>query len=493
MMLALPILFPFGLAILLLALKKSAKYLKITSILGTVGVFIISIFLLAGVKQDGIQVMYAGGWKAPYGIPLVIDLFSGIMLVITGIIAVCVGIFSIKQIDNQRHIFHFNFFMHTLLMGVNGSYITGDIFNLFVWFEVMLISSFALLSLGNEKRQLRGSVKYITINMVSSFLLLAGIGLIYGITGTLNMADLSMIMNSGDIPPPLTATMMLLFISLAIKAALFPFFFWLPASYHTPPVAVTALFSALLSKVAVYVLIRFFTLFFDHLDILWSNLLLIIAGFTMLTGVLAAAAQMDIRKILSFHIISQIGYMIMGLGLFTKLAIAGSIYFIAHNIFAKTNTFFIGGLVNKLQSSFNLRNTGNLLNTNPLLALLFFIPAMALAGLPPLSGFFGKFILIQASFESEEYTVAIVALVVSILTLYSMLKIWNKAFLKKQEEAGNPDRKSLDFVEILPSVILGGITILMGIAAAYVFDLCFEAAEQLMNNENYIKMVLGKQ
>jgi multicomponent Na+:H+ antiporter subunit D len=494
MIISFPILIPFLTAVLLLFLKQSPRIQKIVGVIGTVIQFVISIYLLILTQRNGIQVMYIGGWEAPFGIPLVIDLFSAIMLVVSGIIGACIAVYAITGIDNQRKSFGFYFFLHTLLMGVNGAFITGDVFNLYVWFEVMLMASFALLALGNEKQQLEGSIKYITINLLSSFFFLVGIALLYSKTGTLNMADLARMFNSETTSINTTTIAMLFFIAFGIKAALFPFFFWLPASYHTPPVTITAFFAGLITKVAVYAMVRFFTLFLIQERVFWHPLMLVVAGFTMLIGVLAAASQMEIRRILSFHIISQIGYMIMGLGLFTTLSIAGAIYFIVHNIFAKTNAFLVGGLINKLQNSYYLKKTGGLFNAKPGLAFLFFIPGMALAGIPPLSGFFGKFILIKASFDTQHYVIGATSLVVSLITLYSMLKIWNYSFWK--EKTDNVGDKSnmmkLTFTEILPSVVLALLSVAMGIGAGYMFDLCLDAAKQLIDSTGYIQKVIGE-
>jgi multicomponent Na+:H+ antiporter subunit D len=491
MIVALPILIPFISAIVLMFFH-GRKTLR--NSIGVAGAFLqlaAAVWLIWEVKMQGVQVMSAGNWPAPYGIVLVVDLFSAIMLFISGVMALIISVFAIKGIDNKRHNYRFYFFFHLMLMGVNGAFTTGDVFNLYVWFEVMLMASFVLMALGNHREQLRGSVKYITLNLLSSFFLLASIGLLYGKTGTLNMADLADFFRNGKGAEVDTITA-LFFIALAIKSALFPFYFWLPASYHTPPAAISAFFSGLLTKVGVYVLIRFFTLIFVQSHDLWHPMLLVIAGFTMFIGVISAASQMDIRRILSFHIISQIGYMIMGLGIYTTLSLAGAIYFIAHNVFAKANTFLVGGLINRLQGSYNLRLVGGLINLRPGLATLFFIPALALAGVPPLSGFFGKFVLIKAAFVEENFIIATIALIVSLITFYSMLKIWNKAFWSKPP-SGEKEMvhvKNLPTSQIIPPVMLAFLSVGMGIGVFWVFDLCYAAAEQLMDPEVYINSVL---
>lgn len=488
-MIALPILIPL-LIILLLLLTPRNKNRKIIAVTGAIILLIIAICLFIKVQQEDILVMQAGGWKSPFGISLVIDLFSAIMLLISGIIGFCVAVFAVGSIDENRQTHHFYVFFFAVLLGVNGTFITGDIFNLYVWFEVMLMASFALITLGSEEQQLEGAIKYVTMNLISSFFFLAGAGLIYGETGTLNMAHLADILRDQD-STLMNTSAMLFFVAFGIKAAVFPFFYWLPASYHTPPIAVTALFSGLLTKVGIYSMIRFFTLFFIHNTAFWHTLLLIAAGATMLVGVLMAASQNDIRKILSFHIISQIGYIIMGLGLFSPLAIAGTIYFIFHNVMAKTNTFLAGGMIHKLRGSYHLKALGGLYKERPLLALLFFIPAMALAGIPPLSGFFAKYILIKAGLESEQYIVTAVALIVSLITLFSMIKIWNKAFWRAHPDNTEKTTQKLTFVLVMPSIILAIITVALGLGAGLVVEVSLEASARLLNPTLYIDAVLG--
>lgn len=228
--------------------------------------------------------------------------------------------------------------MLILLMGVNGAFVTGDLFNLYVWFEVLLTASFILLALGGERPQLEGSIKYVALNLLSSALFLAGIGILYGMAGTLNMAELANVVKDGERGGLVTMVAVMFMMAFGIKAGMFPLYFWLPASYPTPPAAVSALFSGLLTKVGVYSLIRVFTLIFTNDPEFLHGLILAGAGLTMLSGVLAAAAQYEMRKILAVHIVSQIGYIVMGLGLFTPLALAGTVIYLAHNIIVKTTS-----------------------------------------------------------------------------------------------------------------------------------------------------------
>jgi multicomponent Na+:H+ antiporter subunit D len=292
---------------------------------------------------------------------------------------------------------------------------------------------------------------------------------------------------------------MLFLIAFGIKAAVFPLFFWLPASYHTPPVAVSAVFAGLLTKVGVYALIRVFTLLFTQ-DVGYTHtLILVLAGLTMVTGVLGAAAQNEFRRILSFHIISQIGYMIMGLGLFTPLGLAGSVFYITHHIIVKTNLFLVSGVAHKLGGSFELKKLGGLYASHPLLALLFLIPAFALAGVPPLSGFFAKLSLAQAGVGVEQYAIVATALVVGLLTLFSMTKIWAEVFWKPRptdvaaSEAAQltVPATRLSETEILPIVLLAALTVLIGLFAEPVLAVATRAAAQLLNPDLYIQAILG--
>jgi multicomponent Na+:H+ antiporter subunit D len=379
-------------------------------------------------------------------------------------------------------------------MGVSGSFLTGDIFNLYVWFEVMLMASFVLVALGNERAQLEGALKYVTINLVSSAIFLTAVGILYSISGTLNMAHLAVQLSQAQQPELVTVVAMLFLIAFGIKAALFPLFFWLPASYPVAPAPVTALFAGLLTKVGVYALIRVFTLLFVQ-DIGYTHaLLLLLAAFTMVTGVLGAAAQNEFRRILSTHIISQIGYMVMGLALFTPLALAGAIFFLIHNIIVKANLFLISGVVYQLQDSYHLKKLGGLYRSHFGLSVLFLVSAMSLAGLPPLSGFWAKFLLIRASLEVNQPAIALVALGVSLLTLFSMVKIWAEVFWKNRLET-MPETKPLSaesrLTLLLPVAGLAVLIVVIGLMAEPVFILASQAANQLLSPAEYVTAVLG--
>ncbi len=493
-LLVMPILIPMLFGVLSLLAYRSIRVQKILGVIGTIFLLTVSIALFMSTLKNGYLVLEIGSWQAPYGITLVSDIFSATMQLLTGIVGLAVGWYSLSMINEGRHKFGYFSLFHFLMMGVNGAFLTGDLFNLYVWFEVMLISSFVLMALGGERAQMAGAIKYVTINLFSSALFLAALGILYGIAGTVNMADLAVKFSQVEsgASRALISTLSILFLAVfGIKAAIFPLFFWLPASYHTPPAAVAAIFSGLLTKVGVYALIRVFTLIFLQDTTFTHTIILILASLTMLIGVLGAMSQNDFRRILSFHIVSQIGYMLMGLGLFTPLALAGSVFYIFHHILVKTNLFLVSGIVEQLGKTAVLKKLGGLYRSQPVLSILFLVPAMSLAGIPPLSGFFAKFNLIKAGLIESQYLVVAVSLLVSLFTLFSMIKIWNEAFWKTTPEENNTSQVKLCKSMILPVGFLALLTLSVGFAIEPVFDVAMQAGVQLVEPASYINAVLG--
>jgi multicomponent Na+:H+ antiporter subunit D len=483
---------------MLLLWNKVSLHKYVNLISGLISL-IVSIIILSSTISNKIISLQVGGWIAPFGITIVSDLLSSVMVVITAIIGFSTALYSIGTIDSHREKYLYYPLLQFLLMGINGAFLTGDVFNLYVWFEVMLISSFVLLALGGRRGQLEGAIKYVTLNLLSSAIFLAAVGILYGIAGTLNMADLARKIPMLEHKELISVVSILFMVAFGVKAAIFPLFFWLPASYHTPPVAVSAIFAGLLTKVGVYALIRFFTTIFTHDVEFTHTLLLVSAALTMLTGVLGAAAQNDFRKILSFHIISQIGYMILGLALFSPLAIAGAIFYIIHHIIVKTNLFFVSGVVKRLKGSYLLNEVGGVYKYYPMLGLLFLIPALSLAGIPPLSGFWAKFVVIKAGLDLSQYFIVGIALLVGLLTLFSMTKIWNEVFWKDDPSGDNKNvnevyqslSKTKKFLIYSPIIFLALITIIIGFYSEPFFTFANNAATQLLDSSGYINSVLG--
>jgi multicomponent Na+:H+ antiporter subunit D len=492
---ALPLVVPLATACACLLSWRRVRWQRLLNVSGSVALLVSGAALLWSVSSEGIQVLPVGGWPPPYGIALVADLLAAIMVVLTGITAVAVSIYALGSIDVRREAFGFHVLFQILLLGVCGAFLTGDLFNLYVCFEIMLMASFVLLVLGGERAQLEGGVKYVTLNLLSSAIFLATVGALYGVAGTLNMAHLARQIASGAAPDLVGVLAMLLLVAFGIKAALFPFFFWLPASYHTPPIAVSAIFAGLLTKVGVYALLRAFTLMFVGDVGFTHTLILVIAALTMAVGVLGAASQMEFRRVLSFHIVSQIGYMVMGLGLMTPLGLAGSVFYLMHHIIVKTNLFLVGGIVRRLGGTYDLKALGGLYRTRPGLALVFLVPALSLAGIPPLSGFWGKLIVIKAGLAAQAYVVTGVALAVSLITLYSMIKLWNEAFWKAapvQTPAVRTPPERVPATLSGPVIALAALTVLIGLGAGPVFELASRAADQLSTPSLYIHAVLDR-
>ena len=494
-LLAAPILLPLASAVLVFLLRDRGALARRLSVVACLLLLLAAAALMARVWSEGVVAAQMGAWPAPFGITLVADLLSAVMLLITAITGLAVAVYALSDIDARRESLGYHALFQVLLAGVCGAFLTGDLFNLYVWFEVMLIASFGLLVLGGDRAQIDGGIKYVALNLVSTVLFLTGIGLLYGMTGTLNMADLHVAVAELENKALLTVVAVVFIVAFGVKAAIFPLFFWLPASYHTPPVAVSAVFAGLLTKVGVYALIRAFTLIFTH-DVDYTHgLLLAIAGLTMVTGVLGAAAQNEFRKILSFHIVSQIGYMLLGLALFTPLALLGAVFYLVHHIIVKANLFLVSGIARRLTGGFDLSAIGGLYRASPLLAILFLVPAFSLAGFPPLSGFWAKFLLIKASLEVEAYVIAGTALVVGLLTVFSMTKIWSEVFWKPHPQGGALGLAQLARGErlalLLPVAALVGLTMLIGLYPQPFIDLAARAADQLLDPELYVRAVLG--
>lgn len=494
----LPILVPFLGAVTALLVRRRPLFQRVIGLAGSGGVLLVAVVLIVTVWRDGVQVLHIGDWPAPFGITLVADLFSALMVVLAGVIGFLVTLYSTVSMDDRRASFGYYPLQLILLMGVCGAFVTGDLFNLYVWFEVFLMASFVLLTLGGERGQIEGGFKYVTLNLFASTLFLTALGLLYGMTGTLNMAALAQSLRVVPYPGLVLTVSMLFLVAFGIKAAAFPLFFWLPASYHTPPVAVSALFIGLLTKVGVYALVRVFTLLFVQDTAFTHTLILVLASCTMVTGVLGAVAQDEFRRILSFHSISQVGYMLMGLGLFTPLALAGALYFMIHHSVVKTNLFLVSGVVYKTQGSYELKKLGGQYCASPALAALFLVSALSLAGMPPFSGFFAKLSLVQAGLALGHYGIVGVSLAVGLLTLLSMTKIWAEVFWKTPlvaPVAGGASVYPLPpkrlVVLLTPVVALTFTTVGMGVLAEPLFALAIRAADQLLNPMEYINRVLG--
>jgi multicomponent Na+:H+ antiporter subunit D len=453
--------------------------------LGGVGFVLISaIVLLIEADSSSAVVAQIGGWPAPAGITLVADRFAAIVLTVSSAMLVVVLIYAMAQLGRGAVDWWFHAKYLILTAGVALSIVTGDLFNLFVGFEIMLIASYVLLTVKTGAAEIRATMSYVVINLVASALFLVVIAFVYTTAGTLNLADLSQRLQ--DVSPGVRdALAVLTLVVFGIKAAIFPLFMWLPDSYPTAPTPVTAIFAGLLTKVGVFVIIRTQTLLFSQEGP--STFLLFIAGATMTVGVLGAIAQNDVKRILSFHIVSQIGYMIMGLGLLSAAGLTAAILYITHHIVVKTGLFLVGGLVEAEHGTGALDRIGGVLHRRPAIALMFLPLALSLAGIPPFSGFVAKLALLQEGVALDRWLIVAVSLGVSLLTLFSMTKIWGGVFWGDSSPA---ERRSAPAMTIATGAV---VALSLGVAlfAGPIADLAGRAAADLVDPSIYAGFVLG--
>jgi multicomponent Na+:H+ antiporter subunit D len=402
-------------------------------------VLAVSVVLLFVADAEGASSVSVGDWPVPLGIVLVVDRLSALMLVVASTVALGVLVFAVGQgaadgsEETPLSIFHPTFLV--LVAGVGNAFLAGDLFNLYVGFEILLMASYVLLTLGGTAARIRGGITYIIVSLTSSLVFLAAIGLVYAATGTVNMAQLAV--RLGELPAGTQVLLQsMLLIAFGIKAAVFPLSAWLPDSYPTAPAPVTAVFAGLLTKVGVYAIIRTQTLLFPGGAL--DDLLLWAALATMLVGILGAVAQSDLRRMLSFTLVSHIGYMVFGIALGTAAGLAGAVFYVAHHIAIQTTLFLVAGLIERQGGTTSIDKLGGLARRSPLLAVLFFVPAMNLAGIPPLSGFIGKLGLLQAGVadgSAGALTLVAGGVVTSLLTLLAVARVWTRAFWRSPNQS----------------------------------------------------------
>ncbi|MBF6609968.1 MAG: Na+/H+ antiporter subunit D [Chryseobacterium sp.] len=491
-----PILLHMLTAIVLLFFWRNIAAQKVISVIGNFLAFLLCLRLFWGTQEFGYLIVQVGSWEAPFGIIFVSDALSSIMVVLTAIVSLAVGIYSTVAINPSRIKYGYFVIFHFLVMGLLGSFLTGDIFNLYVWFEVVIISSFVLLTLGGKRLQMEGAIKYVTMNMLASIIFLTAIGILYGITGTLNMADLAVKINNVN-QGLVSVTALLFFAGFGIKSAIFPLYFWLPSSYHTPPSAIAAIFGGLLTKMGIYAMLRTFTLIFQP-DEFMQNVFIVIAILTMITGALGAINKRSIRRLISYLIVCHIGYLIAGIGLYTEIAIVGVIFYLMHDVIVKSNLLMITGIIQKIRETIDMTRLGGLYKDYPKLSLVIAIAMFSLIGIPPLSGFWPKIQFFGESLRSQHYILLAAFIFASFVTLYALAKMWSEVFWK---ESPKPLTKEIDrFARlsiyekaalVAPVAALSLVSLSLGLNAGYFYDLSQRTAVELMNPNLYIDAVLN--
>lgn len=471
------------------------------------------VLVLAG--DEGGSAVYVGGWEPPWGIVLVVDPLAALMLVITSITLLGVLLFSVGQglVDGNREtpvtIFHPTYLI--LSAGILNAFVAGDLFNLYVGFEILLAASYVLITLGGTAPRIRAGTTYVVVSLVSSVFFLSAIGLLYGATGTVNMAQLSI--RIAELPADVQLVLhVVLLLGFGIKAAVFPLSFWLPDSYPTAPAPVTAVFAGLLTKVGVYALIRTETLLFPGGRL--SDVLLVVALLTLIVGILGAVAQADIKRMLSFTLVSHIGYMVFGIAIGTPAGYAATIFYVIHHITVQTTLFLATGLIERVGGTTSILRLGGLLAASPLLALLYFVPAMNLGGIPPFTGFLGKVGLFAAGTESAldhpswlVWAVIAAGAVTSLLTLYAVARVWNMAFWRRQEEVPGYESPLIDQLQedphdtgsirtrhsppmmVLATAGMVVVTVALTVGAGPLYDASDRAASAIADPATYIATV----
>ena len=488
--LVLPILVPLSTAAILLLAPQRPLLQRWIALIGSLLLLASGAVLFQRVNAGGIQVLQISGWEAPFGITLVADLLAAMLVLAVGVVGVAVTTAAFAGVDPRREAFGYHPLIQILLMGVSGAFLTGDLFNLYVWFEVMLVASFVLMALHRTSAQVEGAFKYVTINLIASSIFLTALGLLYGATGTLNMADVARVWPTLRTPRMDMVLAVLFVLAFSTKAGLFPLFFWLPASYHTPPAAVGAAFAGLLTKVGVYALMRMFTLLFQDAPPPLFALLLTMSAATMVVGLVASLNERDFRRILSFNLVGHIGYTTAGLSVMAPAALAGAIFYVLHHIVVITNLFLVSGVLLRLRRTTDVAGLGGLYKSQPVFAALAMVPLFSLAGVPPLSGFLGKLAILEGTFTAGTYWVGGLVLVVGLLTLLSMARTWADAFWKPPA-AGQSDQMTPS-VPLLATISgLSLVTLAITVGAGPLFELTLRAAQQLLHREEYIRAVLG--
>ncbi|MEV5769062.1 Na+/H+ antiporter subunit D [Micromonospora sp. NPDC052213] len=490
----LPVVVPLLGAALTLLLARWPGLQRVVSVACLAGTLVVAALLLVQAYRHGPVVVQVGGWPAPVGIVLVADQLAALMLVVSSAVTLCVLLYSVGQGQGDFGetvpvtIYHPTYLV--LTAGVTNAFLAGDLFNLFVGFEILLAASFVLITLGGTETRIRTGSTYVVVSILSSMLFLTAVGLVYAATGTLNMAQLAHRLDALPDGVRLSLQLMLL-LAFGVKAAVFPLSAWLPDSYPTAPAPVTAVFAGLLTKVGVYAIIRTETLLFPDGQV--AGLLMVVAGLTMVVGILGAVAQSDMKRLFSFTLVSHIGYMIFGVALSTVAGLSGAIFYVVHHITIQTTLFLVAGLVEERAGSTDLRRLGGLARVAPLLGTLFFVPAMNLAGVPPFSGFLGKLGLLQAGVAAGgPLPGALVAAgaVTSLLTLYVASRVWNIAFWRAPRLATAEPAVRLPRLMVGATVALVALGLVLTVVAGPLFDVTADAAVDLRERTPYISSVL---
>ncbi len=494
----LPVLLPLIGGIVLLFCRLGGLPLqRSVSLLFTAGLIIITLKTLFVATTAGHQVYLLGNWPAPYGIVLVLDKLSALMVLLTAVLSIFALLYAIAQdTDKQGEDFHSLFQIQ--LFGLNGAFLTGDLFNLFVFFEVLLLASYGLLLHGGGRLRTRGGLQYVVINLIASSLFLFAVGTLYGVLGTLNIADLAdkMATVSADDQGIVAAAALLLLVVFGIKAAIFPLYLWLPAAYANTSAAVAALF-AIMTKLGLYAIIRVHgTLFSEQagpLADLHIDLLLWLGMLTLMLAVFGVFAARGLKEQAAFLILASVATLLVGIGINNSAALSASLYYLVHSTLIGAAMFLLADLVSQGRGSYADRlRSAPAMSRAILLGSLFLISAIAIAGVPPLSGFFGKVLILDSAIGHPfQGWIFITVLLASLLMMIALARSGSILFYQISDEEEN-DGAALNAKAAAVMMALLMLSPVLVVTAGPVTMLTEQIAEQVSGSQAYIDAVLGQ-
>lgn len=454
---------------------------------------VVNALLLQRVMAGGPLVMTMGNWPPPFGISFAVDALGAGFALAASFVAFCCGLYSLSDIDATGRRYGFYPFLMLMMAGVNGAFLTGDIFNLYVWFEVFLIASFGLLILGSEREQLDGATKYAVLNLVATALFLVATAYLYGTLGTLNMADIAR--KAPDSDGPLITIAGLYLLAFAMKAAAFPLNFWLPASYHTPRIVTGALFGGLLTKVGIYALLRTLVMLLPEQGRIFSPLIEVAAIATMLLGSFGALAQSDLRRMAGFLVISGVGVMLAGLAMGGEIALGGVILYALHSMLAVAILYLLVGAMKRQGGSFSLHELNSLYRLAPGLTAVALLVILALAGLPPGSGLWPKVVLTKAALDGEAWWLACAILLTGLLSTIALGRMFTLAFWRDgvTPSPGHGRPASAERPGLVPLLLLSVPIVAMGVYPEPFLALANDAARGLIHVEPYVAAVFAQE
>ena len=492
-MLALFIVISLGAAFLIsLFGRKSKVFCDIACNISTFALFLLSLNSLFVVRQYSTVVYKIGGWIPPLGICLVLDGFSAFMLVTLNLVSFLIAFYSINYMEKYTDKYKFYSLFMLMVAGMNGVILTGDIFNLFVFLEVASVASYALVAFGVEAEELEASFKYAVIGVISSSFILLGIGLLYAYTSTLNMADISLTIAQKGFSSVILFVSVLFIAGFGIKAALVPFHAWLPDAHPSAPASISAMLSGVLIKVlGIYSLVRIFFNIFGVTEIMLT-ILTALGAISLLVGVFLAIGQWDLKRLLAYHSISQIGYVVLSIGLGTPLGILGGLFHLFNHSIFKSLLFLNSGAVEYATDNRDLKKMGGLKEKMPVTSNTSWIASMSISGIPPFNGFWSKLIIILACVQADRIGLAFIAVIGSILTLASFMKVQKFAFFGKLNTTLNkikevPVSMRLSMIIFAAICLFGGLLLIPHLMEYFLKP----ATNVLVSGTEYAFAVLG--